>query len=59
MNRFCATCNGWRIGFRSRWIGFVWYPRRGSVEAWLFKFAALRHEGRWVLTRNGQLVIWG
>ena len=26
------TCNRDRIGFRSKWLGFVWYLRRGATR---------------------------
>jgi hypothetical protein len=30
-----VSCNAERVGFRSRWAGFVWYLRRGTAEWWI------------------------
>lgn len=54
---WCATLTLERIGFRTPKLAFVWYPRRGSVEAWFFRWGALRHRGQWLFTSTGQLVI--
>lgn len=48
-----------RIGFRSSWVTFVWYPRRGSIEAWLGPLGALRQRRRWYFTRTGQFILSG
>jgi hypothetical protein len=56
---FAISANRERIGFRSRWITFVWYPRRGSIEAWLGPLGALRNQGKWFFTRNGQFILGG
>lgn len=48
-----------RIGFRSRWITFVLYPRRGFVEAWLGPLGVTRLNGKWFFTRTGQFIFGG
>lgn len=48
-----------RVGFRSRWITLVWYPRRGFVEAWLGLLGATRLNGKWFFTRTGQFILSG
>lgn len=48
-----------RIGFRASFATFVWYPRRGLIEAWLGPLGALCYGGRWYFTRTGQFILSG
>lgn len=52
-------CTRERIGFRAPKLTFVWYPRRGFVEAWFLRWGALRHHGRWFFTATGAFVLSG